>query len=142
MIRFSIEDIATPFAAVSREDVWQVIHDSNPEDLRRRLTRMRYSDFLRTPYWRCVAEKARSRDGGRCRVCDSDEKLNVHHRKYDHRGQEHLFLGDLTTLCQKCHKQHHGVADKAPAPKARFVQPAPSMGPGVYAARCYRRQTA
>lgn len=33
--------------------------------------------------------------------------IHVHHRTYEHHGEEHLHLGDLVCLCSVCHKTFH-----------------------------------
>lgn len=34
----------------------------------------------------------------------------MHHRDYQHRGEEYLYLDSLRVLCGQCHKMHHGLA--------------------------------
>lgn len=69
------------------------------------LRKMPYEEYLQTPEWKQKREKVLARDEHRCRVCDSDEKLQVHHRTYARRGGEDL--NDLTTLCGPCHEHFH-----------------------------------
>jgi 5-methylcytosine-specific restriction endonuclease McrA len=73
-----------------------------------RLAAMPYRDYLRTPEWRAVRERALMRDGHRCRLCNAPDNLNVHHRTYARRGDESL--EDLTTLCRGCHEHFHGAS--------------------------------
>lgn len=95
-----------------------IAHPSKEE-----LRAMPYSAFLETDYWRQIAKKIKERDGKRCVVCNSSKDLAAHHRTYQHHGEEHLFLGDLTTLCEKCHTRHH-----FPPPPAREpIKPRPVM---------------
>jgi hypothetical protein len=63
-----------------------------------------YRTFLQSDFWQDVRRRVLARDNGRCRVCDAPERLEVHHRTYDHHGAENLFLNDLTTLCHDCHE--------------------------------------
>jgi replicative DNA helicase len=49
--------------------------------------------------------QALSRAGHRCQVCNSPDKLDVHHRTYERVGQEQL--DDLTVLCDRCHGLFH-----------------------------------
>lgn len=65
-----------------------------------------YDLYLRSPLWGQKREGALRRDGYRCRLCNSPDNLNVHHRTYERRGYERL--DDLTTLCRDCHAKHHG----------------------------------
>lgn len=70
-----------------------------------RLRSMPYEQYLKTPEWAEKREKVLSRDGHRCRACNSEENLQVHHRTYMRRGHEDL--NDLTTLCGPCHEHFH-----------------------------------
>lgn len=79
----------------------------SPEPSKEELRAMPYAQFLETDYWRKIARMVKDRDGRRCVVCNSTKNLAAHHRTYEHHGEEHLFLGDLTTLCEKCHTRHH-----------------------------------
>ena len=76
---------------------------------------LRYSEFLKSRYWKIVRSKTLKRHGYRCEICNalgkSDIPLNVHHKTYDHHGQEHLYDEDLTVLCKRCHSKFH---DKLP----------------------------
>ncbi len=70
-----------------------------------RLRSLPYDDYLNTEHWQSVRQKALERDGHRCRVCNSTEQLNVHHRSYERRGFEEP--EDVTTLCKECHQTFH-----------------------------------
>lgn len=71
------------------------------------LRRLSYKDYLKTVHWKAMKDKALARAKHRCQVCNSSEKLNVHHRTYDRLGEEKL--SDLTVLCRVCHSKFHGV---------------------------------
>lgn len=83
----------------------QIIAESDPAQLRA----MPYEDFLDSDYWQAVRRLVLKRDRHACTKCAAGPKaiLQVHHRTYQHHGQEHLFLGDLATLCRQCHKKEH-----------------------------------
>ena len=68
---------------------------------------MKYNDFLKTPYWKAIAEKVKHRAKNRCQICNGTENLNVHHRSYVHHGEELYHLEDLICVCKNCHKKHH-----------------------------------
>jgi 5-methylcytosine-specific restriction endonuclease McrA len=68
----------------------------------------RYESFLLTPYWRAVRKLVLARDGGVCTKCGSNKNLHIHHITYANHFNELEHLGDLITLCKKCHKRAHG----------------------------------
>ncbi|MGL5922132.1 HNH endonuclease [Chroococcidiopsis sp.] len=72
----------------------------------KRARQKEYKAYLASPYWQAVAAAVINRDR-KCTKCGATKRLEVHHLSYAHRGQEHLYLQDLTTLCRSCHKQHH-----------------------------------
>ena len=51
--------------------------------------------------WRSIREACLARDGYRCRLCNSPDDLQAHHRSYARFGHEDV--DDLTTLCAPCH---------------------------------------
>src|SRR6266568_2945210 len=69
------------------------------------LVELPYKEYLLTPEWQERRQRILKRDGFRCQVCNSPERLNVHHRDYTRRGYENDT--DLTTLCQGCHQVFH-----------------------------------
>lgn len=69
------------------------------------LRTMPYKEYLLTEEWHARREAQMEADGYRCRVCNSDSSLQVHHRTYERRGCEEP--GDLTTLCAECHRTFH-----------------------------------
>ena len=85
-----------------------------------------YQAHLASPYWKSVRKLVKQRDGNRCRICNIDEELTVHHRTYKHVGGEMEHLGDLTTLCRSCHELFHAFTDanrKAKRKPRRPVRP-------------------
>lgn len=69
------------------------------------LRSMPYDEYLKTPEWAAKREQALERDGRHCRLCNTSDNLQVHHRTYLRRGNEDL--NDLTTLCKSCHEHFH-----------------------------------
>jgi len=73
----------------------------------------------RGPSWQAQRERARQRDGYRCRVCgitesDYGKQLSVHHiisyRRFEN-SQDANSLSNLVSVCQSCHmKLEHGTA--------------------------------
>ena len=62
--------------------------------------------YLRSAKWKKKREQALERADHRCQVCNSPHELQVHHRTYEHWGNERLT--DLTVLCRSCHCIFHG----------------------------------
>lgn len=64
----------------------------------------RYSKYIQSPAWSTnPARLAELRlSGGRCRLCNRQQRLTVHHRTYVRLGRESV--SDLTTLCHDCHE--------------------------------------
>ena len=82
-------------------------------DLRRNnatdyLNSLSYKEFLQSRYWEIVRNYVRYKRGYTCELCASTERLQVHHKTYEHHGEEHDYLGDLILLCSTCHSRHHG----------------------------------
>ncbi len=65
-----------------------------------------YDEYLRSPIWQRTRELALEYYGRKCCLCNSSERLNVHHRTYERRGHERL--ADLIVLCRDCHAGYHG----------------------------------
>ena len=61
--------------------------------------------------WRKLRARALARDGGRCRRCGNGSKLQVHHvvRPQDGGSDD---LGNLITLCDRCHRLTHKAMGK------------------------------
>lgn len=71
---------------------------------------MSYDKYLQTNYWKSLSKEAKERDWNKCKICNSTEKLEAHHRNYENRWDKrnrHKELSDLITLCNKCHWIYH-----------------------------------
>lgn len=60
-----------------------------------------YPKYLSSSSWKIIRNISISRATNKCQVCNSAEKLNVHHRKYE-TGKEKI--QDLLVPCQNCHE--------------------------------------
>lgn len=83
---------------------------SNPlqptvDEYRRLLRSLPYDIYLQTEHWANKRTEAIRSAGGKCQLCNSTKRINVHHRTYDHRGDEPM--SDLTVLCRECHAKFH-----------------------------------
>jgi len=83
---------------------------------------MNYQEYLLTPVWNELKKAALARADYRCQVCNSDNSLNIHHRKYPRvLGKEPV--SDLVVLCRNCHELFHS--------KKRIVQKARIIATGM-----------
>ena len=85
-----------------------------PQEAADKLRKLDYSEFLKTPYWKTVGEAVKSRAGWRCENCGETRNLQVHHKTYEHHGDEIHHLQDLVCLCRECHAKVHQAAETAP----------------------------
>jgi hypothetical protein len=61
-----------------------------------------YADYLKSARWAELVAERLALDHYRCRACDRDKDLQVHHRRYPAvLGTE--TVDDLTTFCRGCH---------------------------------------
>lgn len=68
---------------------------------------MKYKDFLKTLYWKAIAETKKARAKNSCQLCGGKESLAVHHKTYENHGYELYNMGDLIVLCKNCHSKFH-----------------------------------
>lgn len=69
-----------------------------------------YKEYLKTDHWRQRRIDIYRICDRKCQLCGKSLDLpdaNVHHKTYDHVGNE--LDSDLVLLCQECHKKVHGI---------------------------------
>lgn len=73
-----------------------------------------YSSYLQSSKWKNTKKKLfksklvkRVDSIAVCSVCESSNKLNVHHRTYKNLGNEKM--RDLVVLCELCHEKAHDI---------------------------------
>ena len=73
-----------------------------------------YHRLLQSPAWVEKRKQILERDGHKCRNCQSEVALQVHHRQYHHIGNSGMFYKPweypnryLITLCKVCHEKGH-----------------------------------
>jgi hypothetical protein len=69
-----------------------------------------YSTYLNHALWRKKRDEVFSKLGRTCSKCSSDINLEIHHKTYslDKMPWEYP-LENFVVLCEKCHKNHHGI---------------------------------
>lgn len=73
-----------------------------------------YGALLFDKRWREKRVTILKRDKEKCRVCDSEDELQIHHRQYHYSNKLQKFKYPweyqddlLITLCKKCHQRGH-----------------------------------
>lgn len=74
-----------------------------------------YERYIHSADWRAKAERRMEMDGYICQVCGKDAS-DVHHLTYDRFGHEEM--GDLVSLCRKCHEKAEELYNPAIIPWA------------------------
>jgi 5-methylcytosine-specific restriction endonuclease McrA len=65
----------------------------------------RYNRYLASPEWQKKRDLVLRRDSFLCQGCLHNRATQVHHLHYRRLFREMLF--DLTSVCERCHKQVH-----------------------------------
>jgi 5-methylcytosine-specific restriction endonuclease McrA len=75
-----------------------------------------YDQLLKKEQWLKLREKILARDQHKCRNCDSDSSLQIHHRQYHINVTTREFVQPweyndkyLITLCNDCHQKGHNI---------------------------------
>ena len=74
-----------------------------------------YKLYLKSEWWFNLRERKINSVGGKCEVCQSKTKLQVHHLKYWIDNESVFYkenLVDLKCLCDSCHRKEHGITTK------------------------------
>jgi hypothetical protein len=81
--------------------------------------KLNYEKYIRSSSkWKTICVQIRNRDDNKCKLCDSTEKLHVHHLTYKRLGNERP--EDLVTLCELCHSDQHKLANTIRINDKRF----------------------
>ncbi len=65
-----------------------------------------YAEYLASPEWQAIRNKAIDAAGGICIYCRVRPAIQVHHETYERVGHE--VVEDLSAVCIECHQQLHG----------------------------------
>lgn len=69
----------------------------------------KHREHLQSGKWKNIRRRVLDRANYTCEGCLSKPAQEVHHKTYDHLGNEFCF--ELIALCRDCHKRYHGVID-------------------------------
>ncbi len=69
-----------------------------------------YLDYLQSNEWAQIRIDLFELRGKKCERCGSKKRISVHHLSYDNIFNEEP--EDLEILCDKCHKNEHGLIVK------------------------------
>jgi|SRR5215203_861333 len=101
--------IACAEQRVETEEERQQVRDLRHQVYVDELRKMPYAERLVTREWQVIRNRMLRRAGYRCQLCESRDRLNVHHRTYANFGDERL--EDLIVLCRSCHMHFHHIVD-------------------------------
>ena len=79
-----------------------------------------YEKYLTSGQWKEKRLIALERAQHKCQLCNSSVRLEVHHRTYEHLGDE--LPEDLTVLCADCHRAHSRRMSRKKHKKLTLVQ--------------------
>lgn len=77
--------------------------------------RKAYAEYLQSGVWKRRRHEVILRAGGHCLLCQSTQRLEVHHVNYERVGDENP--EDLRVLCHPCH-----VAQHSPVTAKNFIR--------------------
>lgn len=89
-------------------DFQRDVRSWNPKQIREERHRAfwdLYTRYLRSAEWADKRRAVLERDNGMCGGCLERSAQQVHHRTYEHVGDELLF--ELVSLCHRCHDKCH-----------------------------------
>lgn len=67
----------------------------------------KYLMYLKSMDWQVVRLAVLERDNNKCKVCGSNDNLQVHHWTYENLYNELEHLDDLITVCERHHQIIH-----------------------------------
>jgi hypothetical protein len=91
-----------------RDERYAVVQSKQTEarETERRLWRLYYNWYLKTPYWGAKREEVLKLCRGICEKCNLRPVVEIHHMNYDTLGAEGM--EDIAGLCGWCHSEAHG----------------------------------
>lgn len=95
---------------LSNKAKWEAERAAEQAEIQR-LKTIPYSEYLKSEHWQNLRRRMLKRASFRCQLCNTQGRLNVHHRTYERRGCEEY--SDLIVLCENCHGKFHGKVGDA-----------------------------
>ena len=81
---------------------------SNRIQFLRDLSYKDYSSYRNTTHWKLVRSLKPQDICEKCGRRKRDKRLDLHHKTYEHLGEEENYLKDLEVFCSSCHAEVHG----------------------------------
>jgi hypothetical protein len=84
-----------------------------------------YKDYLKTKHWKNKREEVLMKQGNKCRICGSEIKIQIHHRRYKLPNGDSVLGKEpncfLLPVCNDCHSLWHKLKGfkKIPFPTLR-----------------------
>ena len=69
---------------------------------------MNYIEYIHSGVWKARSAEAIRKTKYLCQKCGNIGRLQAHHLNYERLGAE--LDTDLLVVCEKCHKEIHGIA--------------------------------
>lgn len=82
-----------------------------------------YKKYLKSKHWKEKRLEVFERQGDRCKVCFSDDSIQIHHKRYRENGESILYKERnslLLPLCNHCHKLWHELQGYKRIPYVRL----------------------
>ena len=88
----NLTNTALPSKKILKNQLWSIGFDS-------------YDNFLASDWWKMKREAIFEAKGKKCEICGSKFRVEIHHKTYQHLGNERL--DDVLVVCHSCHSKIH-----------------------------------
>lgn len=89
---------------IRKHNLYEIDYDIvKPSDLKN----MPYDLYLKTEYRLKMRSIALSLYWKKCKICNSEDNINLHHRTYKNRWNYMKEIDDIIPLCRSCHSKFH-----------------------------------
>jgi hypothetical protein len=69
-----------------------------------------YEAYIQSAHWKRLRRQAFERDGFKCALCESTDRIQGHHLRY-RQELDKSTVDEIQTLCFKCHDAYHMLQD-------------------------------